>query len=318
MTVRLDTIFTINYGDHKLSAKDKLDDGNTLVVSSQGVDNGCYGFFDVKMKHTNPVISVPRTGSIGEAFVQLHSCNIDDNCLVLTPKKILTTEYLFYISQIIRLEKWRYMYGRQITPRRLGKTQVISDLDFKVELSFNKFAKSITPIKKLVKKNEYDNEPRLKKIQITELFDLVRGHFHAIDRLKKGKYPTISRVSTDNGLVGFYDKPKKAKIFQPYLITVSTVAGDAFLQYSPFIATDNVVICIPKTVLKVTTLMYIQAEINKVKWRYSYGRQCYKGTLQKTMLFLPVDSNGKIDENFIETMITSQPYWDSFKEKILN
>lgn len=80
--IRLDSLFTIKYGNHKLNAKEDLEEGNTVVISSQGVDNGCYGFFDVTKEHVEPVISVPRTGSIGEAFVQLHPCNIDDNCLV--------------------------------------------------------------------------------------------------------------------------------------------------------------------------------------------------------------------------------------------
>ena len=145
----------------------------------------------------------------------------------------------------------------------------------------------------------------------------ARGHFHAIDKLEFGKYPTISRVSTDNGIVGFYEKPTNAKIFESGLLTVSTVTGDVFLQHYPFIATDNVVICIPKKTLKNTTLIYIQAVINKVKWRYSYGRQPYKRILQKAEFFLPVNSKNELDEERIEKIVRNIPYFDIF-EKILS
>src|ERR1019366_3671840 len=38
---------------------------------------------------------------------------------------------------------------------------------------------------------------------VTDFFQLRRGNFHSIAALAPGKYPTISRVSTDNGLIGF-------------------------------------------------------------------------------------------------------------------
>jgi hypothetical protein len=62
------------------------------------------------------------------------------------------------------------------------------------------------------------------------------------------------------------------------------------------------------------TLVYIQAAINKIKWRYSYGRQCYKRTFQKTIVYLPVNKNNDIDQDFIEKMVKNQPYWEEFSK----
>ena len=78
---------------------------------------------------------------------------------------------------------------------------------------------------------------------ITQLFELKRGHFHSIADLDAGDTPTIARVGTDNGLVGFYVPPEGAKVFPARTITVSSVTGDAVFQPVPFIATDNVVVC---------------------------------------------------------------------------
>jgi type I restriction-modification system DNA methylase subunit len=156
-----------------------------------------------------------------------------------------------------------------------------------------------------------------KKIQVTELFNLERGHFHALDKLEEGKYPTISRVSDNNGLVGFFEKPRGAKVFPAGIMTISTVTGDAFIQCSPFIATDNVVMCTPKKPLRDTTMIYIQVLLNKSKWRYSYGRQCYKGSFEKTVIDLPINKENEIDEDYIESIIIKQPYWSEFKKRML-
>jgi hypothetical protein len=308
--------FTIEYGDNTYTDKSVLDEGKTLLIASQGVESGGYGFFDIPVAYQTPIITVPRTGSIGYAFVQLYPCTVTDDCLILTPKVEMSKEYLFYVASIIRRTRWRYNYGRKMTPKRISVIEIVEPSEFKSSLSYDAFFKQLYP-----KSQKVDFSPesvQLKRFQITELFELERGHFHAIDRLEEGMYPTVSRVSTDNGIVGFYDKPAKAKVFPVGTITVSTVTGDAFLQDTPFIATDNVVMCIPKKPYRISTLTYIELLLNKVKWRYSYGRQCYKGNFQKTTIFLPVRSDGEIDEDYIEKIVSTRPYWREFKKPFAN
>ncbi len=136
---KLKEIFDINYGEG--SIKGNLENGAVLSISSQGVDNGCCGLFDLDITHQDIVITVPRTGSIGIAFVQEYPCNIDDNCMVMTLKKelSLSIEEFYYIATVIREEKWRYKYGRQVTPYRLGEHEIdFSALDFKRIKQFRK------------------------------------------------------------------------------------------------------------------------------------------------------------------------------------
>jgi type I restriction-modification system DNA methylase subunit len=151
-----------------------------------------------------------------------------------------------------------------------------------------------------------------KKYLVTEIFDLKRGHFHSLANLDPGAYPTISRVSTDNGMVGFFDKPDDARVWEPGTITVSTVTGDAFIQPVPFIATDNVVMCVPKKHygnLPLSVLFFIQFMINDVKWRYSYGRQCYQRKFAKTEIVLPVTTQGKMDLGYMGEQVENATYW---------
>ncbi|HEV8605864.1 MAG TPA: N-6 DNA methylase [Tepidisphaeraceae bacterium] len=154
---------------------------------------------------------------------------------------------------------------------------------------------------------------------VTELFELKRGHFHSIADLDPGQYATISRVSTDNGLVGFFEKPTKKKtvvVWKPGTITVSTVTGDAFIQPVPFIATDNVVLCVPRKErqgIRLTTLFFVQLMLNFVKWRYSYGRQCYKTKFAATEIMLPVTANDELDEEYMAYIVEEAPYWHLVK-----
>lgn len=314
--IYLNQIFDMKYGNRGYSDKSVLDQGRTMLIASQGVENGVYGFFDIPKIYNPPIITVPRTGSIGYAFVQLDKCNVTDDCIVLIPKRRMEIEYLFYVASIIRVKKWRFNYARKITPERLGKIEARSPDEFGTTISFTQMFNEQYPPKNEYNKTILNKEPELKEIVITELFELERGSFHAIDRLEKGDLPTISRVSEDNGLVGFYKKPQNAKIYPKYIITISTVTGDAFLQFFPFIATDNVVMCIPKREYQLTTLIYIQTFLNKVKWRYSYGRQSYKRTFQKTIIFLPTKEGGELDEEYMKGIVINQPYWEAFKNRL--
>lgn len=315
--MKLSDLFHIRYGQKEVSNVNKLESGKTLLISSRDTHNGCYGFYDINPKFKQPVIIVPRTGSVGCASVQLIQCSCTDYTISLEPKEKFPREYLFYVASVIRNKKWRFNYARNMTPKRLGKIELFSDREFKSELSYLEISQELYP-----KRNIYDDavtkNTKLKYYPITQLFDLERGQFHSIQKLEKGNHITISRVSTDNGVIGFYAKPSKAKIYHKYLITVSSVSGDAFIQYTDFIATDNVVICKPKKPYNITTLVYIQAFLNKVKWRYSYGRQCYKRIFQKTIVFLPITNKNEIDEEYIAKIVKNQPYWKEFEKRLLN
>ena len=235
----------------------------------------------------------------------------DDNDLELVPEAYLD-EPPFEIQEIVQTIEQSIRESIAVSikfEKQIGNDRSLFDLVDASANQLNKKQNKHMPV-------NYSRIPTNKFI-FTDVFIPERGHFHAIDKLEPGECPTISRTSTDNGIVGFYKKPETAKIFESGFLTVSTVTGDAFLQHYPFIATDNVIICVPKQTLRKTTLVYIQAVINKIKWRYSYGRQPYKRILQKAEFFLPVNSKNKIDEDVIEKIVTEIPYW-KILDKLLN
>ena len=306
--------YQLKYGQKKYESKHTLDKGGVPLISAKEVDNGCFGFYDVQPTISEPAITIARTGSVGEAFVQDMPCGITSDCLILKPKAKLSLEYLYYVVSVIRREKWRYNFGRKITPKRLLNVNLIEPTDYVPHTTYSDMKKRYYPFKNETKVVE--GHSNIKPVLVTNFFNLERGQFHALNHLDIGKFPTVSRTKWDNGIEGFYDRPDRAKIYPKFWLTVSTVTGNAFLQVSPFIATDNVVILRPKKSMKVTTLIFIQSLINRVSWRYSYGRQCYKKTFSKTEIYVPLNSDGILDEDYIESLVKNLPYWESFKNMV--
>jgi type I restriction-modification system DNA methylase subunit len=112
------------YGQKELHDKRWLKNGNDIIISSSGAENGLYDFCEYAPTYKNPVLTCPSTGSISQSFVQEFPCSVDDNTLVFVPLGTTDYEILYYISALIRLQAWRYRYGRQTTPIRLNNMEV--------------------------------------------------------------------------------------------------------------------------------------------------------------------------------------------------
>jgi len=113
--------FHIGYGAKALHDKSVLAPGLVPVVSSSGTDNGCYGFFDFEALLEPPFVTVPSTGSIGEAHVQEWPCGVADDALILVSKKGADPALLYVAAAVARMERWRFNYGRKVTPSRIAR-----------------------------------------------------------------------------------------------------------------------------------------------------------------------------------------------------
>lgn len=119
--------FEIRYGQKALHSKEGLLPGQSLVISSSGMDNGCYGFFDFEGILAPPFVSVPSTGSIAIAHVQEWPCGVTDDCLLLSAKEGTPHAMLYIAAAAIRNEKWRFSYGRKATPARIADLPLAHD-----------------------------------------------------------------------------------------------------------------------------------------------------------------------------------------------
>ena len=114
--------FDIFYGQKELHSRDGIASGESLIISPTEQYNGTYGWLSFKNLIRPPFLTVAQTGSIGEAFVQTEACGVNDDCLILLPKIGIATSnaMLFIAAAVIRLERWRFSYGRKLTPARIA------------------------------------------------------------------------------------------------------------------------------------------------------------------------------------------------------
>jgi len=203
---------------------------------------------------------------------------------------------------MIRKQKWRYKYGRQITPYRIGKLKIKTPNRFKTKINYNKLSKKLLPtFKRKGIKHPYK---KWKKFKLSDLFYIVTGDYHSLDKLESGKIPIVSCATSDNGIVGFFDIPEKYTHSNTLTITCDgTYAVTSRYHNYKFSTYDNVATLIPKKSIGKSTLLFIGAMVNIGRWRYSYGRKCYREKMENLCVFLPIDRKGNIDELIINKNI---------------
>lgn len=309
MITTVGQLFRIEYGQKEYHNKEWLEgtEGKNILISSKGDDSGIFGFFDIDNYYKAPVITVPSTGTVGQAFVQDEDCSVDDNCLVLIPQKKLLKEELFQIAFQIRLNKWKYRYGRQITPERLA-TQKISLIESK--LSYNKLSKKFLPEKN--KKIKVLENKNIKLIKVNDLCDIQKRTALPQNALEENGTPYVTTTSKNNGISSFVNEKSNTKA-KCLTVALNGSVGETFFQFDDFITSgDNVVLTL-KEKYNPYLLFYIGAMIKNHQWRYNYYRKLNLSKLKKMTIPVPC-KNRNIDLDYIEKIVKNSYGFEELKK----
>ena len=128
---------------------------------------------------------------------------------------------------------------------------------------------------------------------IRDLFKVKSGDFHVIEELDAGQVPLISCGDTNNGCVGFYDIPPA--LTQEHCLTVAyNGSWPIMAKFHPyrFAAKDDVAVLLPKVAVNDQVLLYVADQLNRMVWRYSYGRKCFRAKLECVRVHLPTIMDG--------------------------
>lgn len=319
--------FTIKSGD--FHATKDLDSGHVPLVSCGFENNGVIGYFDIPDTKTyQHAITVAYNGS-WPLMSKFHPYpfGAKDDVAILQPRAEMADDTMLFVAAALTRMSWRYSYGRKCYREKLESVRiqvplvqhdedggVLIDEEF-IRAAYPSDYRSMYPQQSGNVRQEH--QPlQWQRFGVEELFSIRRGDFHSLSELSAGPFPTVSRVSTGNGIVGYYERPDEARIYPSGVITVSTVSGDAFVQHKSFIATDNVLICEPRRSYRPSTLFFIAYMLTRQKWRYSYGRQCYVAKFRSTRLYLPVNASGELAEDAIESRVSEATYWNAIKGAI--
>jgi hypothetical protein len=132
-------------------------------------------------------------------------------------------------------------------------------------------------------------------MKISELFNVQSGDFHALKELEQGSVPLVSCGDTDNGVMGYFDIP-----FDKQYSNTITVAYNGswpiMSKFHPYAfgAKDDVAVLIPHQEMSSLALLYTAALFNRMTWRYSYGRKCFREKLMGVELPLPTVTRNKV------------------------
>ena len=325
MSVELHKLFDIQSGD--FHALKELGPGPTPLVSCGDINHGFVGYFDIpKENRYANAVTVAYNGAPLTAKYRPYEFGAKDDIGILRPRRVMPEISLIYVASALNALRWRYSYGRKCFKGKLRNLLI----DVPIQDSPNGSVRiDDDRIRELVGERDLDLRPdgpprasqpkhtntKWERKRLSSLFDLKRGDFHSLNALGEGEWTTVSRTTNDNGVVGRYERPDGSILYPAGTITVSTVAGDAFVQTKPFIATDNVIVLIPKQILPLSTICLLAAAINSRKWRYGYGRQCYQKKLAAMQIELPW-KNGELDHQAAELLVSHQPYWDFFEDSL--
>lgn len=153
-----DDVFTISKGKRqtKLQLKDSLNSGKPLIpfVAAKADNNAVREYCGLDPLCSEPAITVNYNGSVGEAFYQSNPFYASDDVIILTPKveendnKLfnMTTEIGMFLSTVIRVEKYRFNYGRKWNLKRFTKDRIKLPINKFGEIDFEFMEKYISSL----------------------------------------------------------------------------------------------------------------------------------------------------------------------------
>lgn len=87
--------------------------GSTPFITSTDRNNGLTGYTPQSPHHAGNVITVNRNGSVAEAFYQPSPFATTEDVHVFAPKFDLSKYIAMFLTPLIRMEKYRFSYGRK-------------------------------------------------------------------------------------------------------------------------------------------------------------------------------------------------------------
>lgn len=292
-------------------------EGGPVAFVSNGLkNNGVVGYVKPKPKDKVFEFDAVCVSAFCEATMQqapfVARGNGGSGLVILEPKKPMTSEELFwYAAYINESVRWRFSFGRMLTAERLSR----------IELPEPQRA-VIPDVRSLIPKAKLPNTPPreidLTPVPLTSLFFLKSGDYHKASDLPDGPLPLVSCGNEDNGLVRRCSVPHK-HVYRDAL-TVAYNGAPLTTKYHPypFAAKDDVAVLLPRQPLNAATLLFVQMMLNRERWRYSYGRKCFREKLSRMSVLLPLTSEGAVDEAAIAEVMENTAYWEFVAKMVRN
>ncbi len=310
---KISDLFLVKKG--KRLTKENQISGSTPYIGAVDSNNGVTGYVAQSPIHEGNTISLSYNGSVGEAFYQEHPFWATDDVNVLYPKFALTKNIALFICPILRMEKYRFAYGRKWTLDKMNESIIKLPTDKKgepdwqfmedfIKERYNRIEKKT--ITKIKSKSEPLNISNWKQFKISDLFDC--NTTPAVHEIERGTIPYVTRTSANNGVDAFVSEVH-GKLNKGNCITIGAEGRFAFYQPGQFVSGVKIYTLRNKKLNKYNAL-FVCTLLNQEVYRYCYGRARILDKIKEEYIKLPVDSQGNPDWQFMGNYIKSLPYSD--------
>lgn len=227
---------------------------------------------------------------------------------ILRPKIALTKQQTIFYCLCIKANRYRFSYGRQAN-KTLSKLSIppIGKIPDWV---------NTTNLNQINGANAVHSEIATPVLSSTEwiefrydaLFDIKKGRRLTKNNIQEGTIPFIGAIDSNNGHRQYVSVNPE---HPANTITVNyngNGVAEAFYQYVPFFASDDVNVLYPRFALNPYIAMFLCTLIRQEKFRFSYGRKWHLERMNEATMLLPATSASEPDWSFMESYIKSLPY----------
>ncbi|WP_236861595.1 restriction endonuclease subunit S [Candidatus Magnetominusculus xianensis] len=253
-------------------------------------------------------ISVAVSGSVLASFYQDEEYYSGRDLYYLSPKKKMSKEEMLFYAYCIKLNKYRYNYGRAAN-KTLKDILVPAEMPIQFKnILLNTIL--IPSDEKLFKKHIELQTEKWQWFQLQQLFDVKKGKRLIKADMTQGTTPFVGSIDSNNG---YREYIGQEPIHKGNTITVNYngSVAEAFYQPEPFWASDDVNVLYPKFAMNPFAALFLVTLIKLEKYRFNYGRKWHIGRMEISEIKLPVTIEGNPDFDFMENYIKSLPYSSS-------
>lgn len=305
-----------------------LSEGSIPLVSARKCDNGYKDFVapNHKSLFDGGILTLNNDGDggAGIAYYQPHKMALDSHVTALIPKLELSRFQLLFVAMCITKQRNRFGHGYSLNSNRLRSFKLmlptakngVPDWQFMEEYMRLKERQVLKPTIDKLCKQLITNEligggkslhSKWKEFVFGDEFS-IESTQSGIDKNKlikeQGNIPYVTRTDVTNGIDMFIcEQSSKYKVDEGNVITIGLDTQTVFYQPSSFYTGQNIQVIRHKELDRYNAqflIVAIKKLVNKFSWG-SYGATLTR--LRKSKIYLPIDSNGNIDFQFMSSFM---------------
>ncbi|MCK9596805.1 restriction endonuclease subunit S [Candidatus Pacearchaeota archaeon] len=146
--------------------------------------------------------------------------------------------------------------------------------------------------------------------KIKDLFNIENAKSKGYEHYEEGNIPFVTNGDYDNSIVGFVKPLEKDRVFEKASICLSSFC-EATIQTPPFLPRGNggsgLVVLVPKKEMTEEELYFYTAQINMMKWKFSFSRMLIGRRIQDLELVTYKNIKIKIKEKINQFLPKEKP-----------